>query len=70
MNLSRIQIAESIEASCDGAEPTSKEISERLNYLIEMLNKAYEKMEEVDVEVTYAIGDTLNLLELIKNKSK
>jgi hypothetical protein len=33
-----------------------------------MLNKAYDAMENIDTEVTYAIGDALNLLDLIKNK--
>jgi hypothetical protein len=35
-----------------------------------MLTKAYDTMEDIDPEVAYAIGDTLNLLDLIKNKLK
>ena len=68
MNLSRIDIAESIEAYHEGNKPTSKDVSERLTYLVDMLTKAYDTMENIDTEVTYAIGDTLNLLDLIKTK--
>ena len=68
MNLSRIDIAESIEAYYEGTQPTAQDVSERLTYLVDMLNKAYDTMEDIDTEVTYAIGDTLNLLNLIKTK--
>lgn len=68
MNLSRIDIAESIEAYYEGTQPTSQDVSERLTYLIDMLTKAYDTMEDIDTEATYAIGDTLNLLDLIKTK--
>ena len=70
MNLSKTDIAESIEAYFEGTEPTDKNISDRLTYLIDMLNKAYDAMENIDTEVTYAIGDELNLLDLIKNKTQ
>ena len=68
MNLSRIDIAESIEAYFESTKPTAQDVSERLTYLIDMLTKAYDKMENIDPEATYAIGDTLNLLDLIKTK--
>lgn len=68
MNLSRIDIAESIEAYFESTKPTAQDVSERLTYLIDMLTKAYDKMENIDTEATYAIGDTLNLLDLIKTK--
>ena len=70
MNLSRTDIAESIESPSDGAQPTAQDVSERLTYLTEMLTKAYDTIEDIDPEVAYAIGDTLNLLDLIKNKLK
>ena len=68
MNLSKIDIAESIEAYFESTKPTAQDVSERLTYLIDMLTKAYDKMENIDPEATYAIGDTLNLLDLIKTK--
>jgi hypothetical protein len=76
MNLSINDIAESIEAHYEGSNPTAQDVDSRLTYLIGMLNKAYDTMEDIEAEhqsgggMTYAIGDTLNLLELIKTKLK
>jgi hypothetical protein len=65
MNLSRIDIAECIEAYYEGNEPTAQDIAIRIDYLLENLNVFYSNESS---ESTYAIGDTMNLLELIKEK--
>jgi hypothetical protein len=67
MNLSKVDIAECIEAYYDGNEPTAKEVSVRIDYLINSLNAIYE-MNDTGSELIYALGDTMNLLELIKDK--
>jgi hypothetical protein len=65
MNLSRIDIAESIEAYYDGNEPTAQDVVVRIDYLLANLNALY---EDEGSELSYALGDTINLLELIKEK--
>lgn len=76
MNLSINEIAKSIEAHYEGSNPTAQDVDSRLTYLIDALNKAYYTMEDIEAEhqsgggMTYAIGDALNLLELIKTKLK
>lgn len=42
-----------------------KDLKERLKYLIK-LNKELYNMEEDDTELQYGIGDTINILNLIK----
>jgi hypothetical protein len=70
MNLSINDIAKSIEAHYEGVSHTAKDVVERLNYLTEMLEKASNIINFKNDELVYAIGDTLNLLELIKTKLK
>ena len=65
MNLSRVDIAESIEAYYEGNEPTAQDVAIRLNYLLESLNAL---CDEEGSESSYALGDVMNLLELIKEK--
>jgi len=65
MNLSRIDIAESIEAYYEGNEPTANDIAVRIDYLLENLNALY---DDEGSESSYALGDIMNLLELIKEK--
>ena len=65
MNLSRTDIAEGIQAYYEGNEPTAQEVAVRIDYLIENLNALY---DEEGSESSYALGDTMNLLELIKEK--
>ena len=72
MNLSRIDIAESIEAYYEGNEPTANDIAVRIDYLLENL-KAVTLIGLPDgdasgSEMEYAVGDAMNLLELIKEK--
>ena len=65
MNLSRIDIAESIEAYYEGNEPTANDVAVRIDYLLENLNALY---DDEGSESSYALGDIMNLLELIKEK--
>jgi len=67
MNLSKVDIAESIDAYYDGNEPTAKEVALRIDYLLNSLNAIYE-VDDTGSELIYALGDTMNLLELIKEK--
>jgi len=72
MNLSRIDIAEGIEAYYEGNEPTANDIAVRIDYLLENL-KAVTLIGLPDgdasgSEMEYAVGDAMNLLELIKEK--
>jgi hypothetical protein len=69
MNLSRTDIADNIEAYYDGNKPTAQDVSERISYLIKQLEEAVEESADVIIpEREYAIGDTINLLNLIKSK--
>jgi len=69
MNLSRTDIAENIEAYYDGTEPTAKDVADRIDYLISQLQEAQDIVDnDGTTEQDYAIGDTLNLLHLIKSK--
>ena len=76
MNISKEAIADAISAPFDPLSNRSKENSvnliERLNYLVEHLIYAQDLVEhnadEAGDEALYAIGDTLNLLMLIKEK--
>ena len=72
MNLSRIDIAECIEAYYEGNEPTAQDIAIRIEYLLENLKAVTSiGLPDGDVsgsEMEYAVGDTMNLLELIKEK--
>ena len=65
MNLSRTDIAECIEAPYEGSIPTAQEVVVRIDYLIGNLQVLY---DEEGSESSYALGDTMNLLELIKEK--
>jgi hypothetical protein len=70
INLTIEELSEAIEAYFDeDAKKTEnrKELDERFSYL---KNKITEVMEtaELDAETEYALGDTLNLIELIKSK--
>jgi len=72
MNLSRTDIAECIEAPYEGSIPTAQEVAVRIDYLLENL-KAVTLIGLPDgdasgSEMEYAVGDAMNLLELIKEK--
>lgn len=72
MYIKKADLAEAIEAPTPDLYDNPKEFRDdligRLNYLISQLEEAQEVIDGGGGEVVYAIGDTLNLLELIKEK--
>lgn len=72
MYIKKSDLAEAIEAPtldlCDNPNEFKEGLIGRLNYLISKLEESQEVIDNGGSEVTYAIGDTLNLLELIKEK--
>ena len=50
-----------------GFEFDKKDLKKRLKYLIRANQKCYEKLENTNSIYQYALGDTINILQLIKN---
>jgi hypothetical protein len=68
MKLTLKQIADSIQAN--DFEPSIRDVSKRIDYLNGFLEDRKKHLEEkyMGSEEEYAIGDVINLLELVKNK--
>jgi hypothetical protein len=70
MNIDKTKIAVASGLIDDKTDEfTNKELIKRLNYLIKINKELYE-MEEDHAELQYGIGDTINILQVLKSAVK
>lgn len=70
MKLPISEISEAINAHYEN-KPSAAAVAERCGYLIDQLNKVYNlEIFQGGTEQSYAIGDVMNLLGLIKEQAE